>query len=209
MKNVLAMCIALWFTPAIAQALTIVVGAHNLQPNLAGQQVGIFLFSDVPDSTTGLSFNAQLGDGGPEVGGVDVTVSMTGDATGPGTLFENNHELQFDGGVPPSFVNVGFNVESGSVPIPIGYSLLAVLTFDTTGFDLFTWPLLVGGTVNGDTVLLGTEGELLITNGSIQCVPEPGSAVLAGLGFAGLVAWGWRKRNLCAILANRLTAGNW
>lgn len=59
-----------------AQALTIVVGTHLLRQNLAGQVVPIFVFSDTADSTQGLFFNAQLGDGGPVVGGSDVTPLM-------------------------------------------------------------------------------------------------------------------------------------
>jgi hypothetical protein len=29
---------------------------------------------------------------------------------------------------------------------------------------------------------------------TVPLVPEPSSVMLAGLGFAGLIAWGWRHR---------------
>jgi len=208
MKKIVALCMALWLTPAIAEAnMTIIVGGpHLLQQNLAGQVVPIFVVSDTPDTTQGLAFNAQLGDGGPDVGGSDVTPLMTGDAIGPGTLFELNHNAQNDGSAPPSFVNLGFTTQSGTVPIPVGASLLAVLTFDTTGFVEGVWPLLLSGTVNGDTQILGTTGALSIVNGEIFVEPEPSSAVLAGLSLVGLVAWSWRKRRVTPLDAGPSSA---
>jgi len=157
--------------------------------------VPIFVVSDTADSTQGLTFNAQLGDGGPDVGGVDVTILMTGDAVGPGTLFEPNHNAQNDGSAPPSFVNLTFTTQSGTVPIPVGSSLLAVLTFDTTGFNPGdNWDLLLAGTVNGDTQILSAAGALSIENGHVTIVPEPSSIVLGLFAVAGFGAVAIRRR---------------
>jgi hypothetical protein len=151
--------------------------------------------SDALDSTQALSFNAQLGDGGPLIGGVDITPLMTGDATGPGTLFEFNHNPPADGSVPPSFVNIGFLDVSGTVSIPVGTSVLAILTFDTTGFGPgYSTTLKLKDTLNGDTQIPSSEGPLTIHNGSITVIPEPSTVVLSALGLIGLVAWGWHKR---------------
>jgi hypothetical protein len=176
-------------------AMVINVGQIPLFPDRAGQSFAVYLVSDALDSTQGLVFNAQLGDGGPDVGGVDITPLVTADAVGPGTLFEFNHNPQFDGSVPPSFVNLGFAAMAGTVSIPVGPSVLAILTFDTTGFGPgYTTTLKLKDTVNGDTAVLSTEGPLTIHNGSITVIPEPSTAALGALGLIGLVAWSWRKR---------------
>lgn len=194
LKVGLLMVTLLTLASAAQADMTILVGDHQLQPNQAGQTVQIFVVSDSPDSTQGLSFNAQLGDGGPDLGGVDITPLMTGDAVGPGTLFETNHNPPADGSVPPSFVNIGFTVQTDTVPIPVGASLLATLTFDTTGFTTGTWPLLLAGTANGDTQIAQTVGALSITNGSITIVPEPSSVVLGLFAVAGFGAVAIRRR---------------
>jgi len=197
LKVGLLMVTLLTLASAAQADMTIVVGSHDLQPNQAGQTVPIFVVSDTADSTQGLAFNAQLGDGGPDVGGSDVTILMTGDAVGPGTLFELNHNAVNDGSVPPSFVSLGFTVQSGSVPIPVGSSLLAVLTFDTTGFNPGdNWDLLLAGTVNGDTQILGLNsgGTLTIENGHVTIVPEPSSIVLGLFAVAGFGAVAIRRR---------------
>src|SRR4051794_9320928 len=97
---------ALALVAATAQAdMVITVGQISLLPNQAGQTVNVFLYSDVPDSTQGLEFKAQLGDGGPDLEGVDITPLITVDAVGPGTLFEFNHNPPFDGSVGPSYAS--------------------------------------------------------------------------------------------------------
>ncbi|HTM56211.1 MAG TPA: PEP-CTERM sorting domain-containing protein [Pirellulales bacterium] len=166
-----------------------------------------FVYSDAPDTTQGLSFNAQLGDGGPDAGGVDITPLMTGNAIGVGTLFELNHNPQFDGSIPPSFVNLGFAVVSGVVPIPQGVSLLATLTFDTTGFGPgYSTTLKLGDTANGDTEIVDVANgfpfdlPLTIHNGSITIVPEPGGFALAGLGLLGMISLAYRRRKRAARL---------
>lgn len=102
-------------------AMVINVGQIPLFPDRAGQSFAVYLVSDALDSTQGLNFNAQLGDGGPILGGVDITPLVTADATGPGTLFEFNHNPPADGSVPPSFENVGFAVMAGYCVHPRGH----------------------------------------------------------------------------------------
>jgi hypothetical protein len=191
-----ASALALALVSGTAQGnLLIDVGQISLLPNQAGQTVNVFVYSDAPDGTQGLVFNAQLGDGGPAAGGVDITPLITVNAVGPGTLFEFSHNSPFYGNVPPSFAYTSFADAGGDVPIPIGPSLLAVLTFDTTGFGQgYSTTLKLADTLNGDTAIASTEGVLTIHNGSITIVPEPSTVVLAALGFLGLVAWSWRKR---------------
>jgi hypothetical protein len=199
---VFASAIALALVAGTAQGnLLIDVGQISLLPNQAGQTVNVFVYSDVPDGTQGLVFNAQLGDGGPLLGGVDVTpLLVTVDAVGPGTLFEFNHNPPFHDNVPPSFVYTTFADAAGVVPIAVGNSLLATLTFDTTGFGPgYSTTLKLGDTANGDTVLAGLPTgpstlPLTIHNGSITIVPEPGSLALAALGLIGMIVLAYRRR---------------
>jgi len=176
--------------------LLIDIGQISLLPNQAGQKVNVFLYSDVPDGTQGIAFNAQLGDGGPALGGVDITPSITSiDAVGPGTLFEFNHNPPHFEYFPPSFAWTSFADAGGVVSIPVGPSLLGVLTFDTTGFGPgYSTTLKLGDTLNGDTQVLYAAGLMTINNGSITIVPEPSTVALAALSLIGFAAWSWRKR---------------
>jgi hypothetical protein len=117
---------------------------------------------------------------------------MTGNAIGAGTLIEN-HNPQFDGSVPPSFVHLGLT--SDGVPIQQGANLLATLTFDTTGFGPgYSTTLKLVDTVGGNTSILDRGGLLTINNGSITIVPEPGGFALAGLSLLGMISLAYRRR---------------
>ncbi|HTM56212.1 MAG TPA: hypothetical protein VL175_19440 [Pirellulales bacterium] len=133
MRNSILFALALALVAGTAQGdMLIDVGQIPLLPNQAGQKVNVFVNSDVPDSTQGIVFNVQLGDGGPLLGGVDVTpLIVTVNAVGPGTLFEFNHNAPFNESFPPSFAWTSFADAGGVVSIPVGPSLLGVLTFDT------------------------------------------------------------------------------
>jgi len=205
MRNSILVALALALVAGTAQGnLLIEVGQIPLLPNQAGQKVNVFVYSDAPDSTQGLVFNVQLGDGGPLLGGVDVTpLIVTVNAVGPGTLFEFNHNPPFNESFPPSFAWTSFADEAGVVPIPVGPSLLGVLTFDTTGFGPgYSTTLKLGDTANGDTSLAGPPNPggpvlllpLTIHNGLITIVPEPSTVTLAALGLIGFAGWRWRKR---------------
>jgi LPXTG-motif cell wall-anchored protein len=129
---------------------------------------------------------------------------MTGNAIGAGTLIEN-HNPQFDGSVPPSFVHLGLT--SDGVPIQQGANLLATLTFDTTGFGPgYSTTLELGDTASGDTFLADIRNgsvfdlPLTIHNGSITIVPEPGGFALAGLSLLGMISWAYRRRKRAARL---------
>jgi hypothetical protein len=199
MRNSILFALALALVADTAQGnLLIDVGQISLLPNQAGQKVNVFVYSDVPDSTQGIGFNVQLGDGGPALGGVDITPSITSvDAVGSGTLFEFFHNPPNIENLPPSFANVGFTVGGGPgfVSIPVGPSLLGVVTFDTTGFGPgYSTTLKLGDTLNGETFLASTIGLMTINDGSITIVPEPGGFALAGLSLLGMISLAYRRR---------------
>lgn len=197
MRNSILFALALALVAGTAQGnLLIDVGQISLLPNQAGQKVNFFVYSDAPNSTQGLNFNIQLGDGGPAVGGVDITPSITSlDPIGPGTLFQFNHLPPHFEYFPPSLATTSFPDAGGVVPIPVGPSLLAVVTFDTTGFGPgYSTTLKLADTVNGDTQLLLAAGFQTINNGSITIVPEPGSLALAAIGLVGMMVLAYRRR---------------
>src|SRR4051794_24651290 len=132
MRNSILVALALALSPLVASAqpsnLFIDVGDHLLLPNQPGQTVPIYIFSDhdLPEweRPQGMNFRAQLGDGGPLLGGVDVGPAMTGEIIGQGMLFETNHGSVFDGSVAPLYVDLGTVTAEGSVFLPAGLSLL-------------------------------------------------------------------------------------
>lgn len=174
---------------ASAQAASIIVGFHKLNPEMAGQVVPIFVNSQFGGETiTGLRLRAQVGDGGPDLGGTDVAFKMSGDITGPGTLFEHNHGEVFDQSFPPYIVDIITDVANEPITLPLGVSLLGTLTFDTTGV-IGIFPLLLSGTLAGDTALppffVGGDFDLQIENGVVEDFPEPSGIVLLGMAMIG------------------------
>jgi hypothetical protein len=173
-----------------AQALSIVVGNHgDLPPNQA-QTIPIFITAEGGEIVQSLSFRATEGDGGPDVGGTDIAFKMTGDITGPGTLFEHNNTGTTDASFGPFILDLETEAASSPITLPPGLSLLGTITFDTTGvFGIF--PLLMVGGIGGDTMLapyvVGDEVfPLVIQNGSVDDFPEPSTFVLFGMVATGL-----------------------
>ena len=197
MTQKLCLAIALSLSLAASAQATpiIIVGNHVLQPNTPGQIIDINVSGG--DAVQGLNFNAQVADGGPEVGGVIVGPSIKGHILpfgAPATTFNplptifqpnNTGEQDVSGGLS-QFLGLITTTGSGSVS---ANGLLARLEVDTTGFFGGTWDLLLSGTVNADTDFAGIP--IGIQNGTLHIqytAPEPSSFVLATLGILGGVA---------------------
>ena len=159
----------------------LVAGKH-----VSGQVVDIYVYADGGEQVAGLNLRAQLGDGGPALGGADVTPAMTADIIGPGTIFAPNNVGMFDSSIPPSFVDQFTTTNFGTIALSPGANLLATLTFDTTGFVYGLWPLLLSGTVDGNTDFFDVPID--IANGFIFVEPEPSAIVSASLALLGLCA---------------------
>jgi len=196
----LSFAILLGLATVAQAASTLVVGPHILAANQNGgaQNTIQISISGNDANIAGAVINAQVADGGPGVAGVIVGPGFTGDMLQPGSLFLGNNTGITD--LNAGFVNgnqivlLQTSTASGVVS-DVGGKLLVTLTFDTTGFSSGTWPLIFSGTANGDTGIGSTAGplNLLITNGSITIVPEPGSIVLGLFAAAGLAAVAVRK----------------
>jgi MYXO-CTERM domain-containing protein len=169
---------------------TIDVGDHVLLPDAPNQLVTIDIGGGVPVQS--LDINVQVADGGPVAGGMIVGPGFTADILS-GTIFADNyanyvnHNSDLHDGT--QYMWYSLTTDSGTVETN---GLLVTLTFDTTGFTGGSWPLIMSGTIHGSTNF-GSIGASII-NGSISIVPEPPSAALAALCFAGLAAWS-RRRN--------------
>jgi hypothetical protein len=172
-------------TVAGAQNLpAIVVGNHLLEPDTPNQQVLI-------DVTGGaavqlLDLNAQVADGGPAAGGMILGPAMGADIL-DGTIFAANHAnyMNFNGDLHDGsqYMWLSVTTDSGTVA---ANGLLVTLTFDTTGFDSGSWPLILTDTIHGSTNFGGIGAS--ITNGSIAIIPEPSTCILAALGSLTVLA---------------------
>jgi len=186
--------------------LVVTVGNHDLLPNTPGQVVQIFVTAQGGEAVSGNQLRAQLGDGGPDVGGTDVGPVMTGDIIGPGTIFESNNVGVSDNSLGPLYVDLGTNTTAGTIALSPGQNLWGTLIFDTTGFGPgFSMPLLLSGAAGGDSDMFPFHVTnfdpgfaLLIENGSINIpiVPEPSSIVLGMFAVAGFGAVAIRRRRV-------------
>ncbi len=156
-------------------ALTIDVGDHFLLPDTPAQTIAIYVSGG--DAVEGLNFNAQVADGGPELGGsVDGPAITAVDLT-TGAIFGGNSSgpqniLQLLGLNYPQAAVYTVTTASGTVAAD---GLLATLTIDTTGFASgSTFDLKLAGTFNGDTDFAGIP--IAITNGHITLNAAPVAA---------------------------------
>lgn len=190
-KNCIITLAAVLVVASVASAAAIDVGSHNLLANTAGQKIYISITGG--EALIGMNFNAQVGDGGPELADYGYPAGTDGPAiTGvnfdiAGGMF-NGTGSQDDLGSLPQLQMWMYNVTAGSAA---ANGLLVELTLDTTGFYSGSWDLMLGDVFGGQA---STEGVIAggntlpidITNGSITIVPEPATLVL--LSVAGGLA---------------------
>jgi len=202
-----------------AQAASIDAGHHLLQPNTPGQKIAIYVTGG--EEIASVDLYMQIGDGGPEL--VQLGLPAGEDAPGvqspfglPNLNLENptfGSDFGIFGSIPHTGQYDALSGLGGSIPQLVGVAiltssflepgnangLLATFVIDTTGFTSGTWPLLLEGTLAGDTTMYDNQINLLaltIINGSLTIVPEPHSV---GLCFTAAFAFaGWhRRRSSC------------
>ncbi|WP_428388471.1 hypothetical protein [Mucisphaera sp.] len=126
------------------------LGTFTLLEDTPEQIIEIYASSDA-EPVQGLNLNVQIGDGGPEAGGIDGPSITTVDLF-TGTIFEwNNTGLGSASGVLiPQIAFYSTTTASGTVPAD---GLLARITIDTTGFfsDDGPFDLVLSQTLNNPT----------------------------------------------------------
>ena len=175
-------CVLLAAGPAPA-AIYIDVGNVRLLPDTPGQTVQVWLTTDAADYVAGCNFNAQIGNGGPDFGGLaGPTISAVDLETG--TIFDGDNRGQTDLGSLAQLAMYSIVTDSGTVQAA---GLLATLTIDTTGFTTpgSTWTLTLDQTLNGPTDFAPTTA--IISDGTITLTPEPASVALLAIGGLGLL----------------------
>lgn len=159
------------------------VGNVMLLPDTPGQTVQIMVSTDAADMVGGCNLNAEIAGGGPAYGGVAGPVITAVDMEA-GTIFAGNNTGQTDLGSLAQLATYSIVTTSGTVPAD---GLLVTLTIDTTGFTTpgSTWTLALGQTLNGLTDFAPTPA--IISEGTIQLIPEPASLALMALAGAALL----------------------
>ena len=178
-----------WALASTARAALILnVGNIDLLPNQANQQ-HIFQIQNTGGTaveTLGIQFNIQIDSGGalivaPTITGVNILTS---------TIFASDNNGQAGGADTVRRWEV-FTLENGSLPkpgIPTGFSTVATVTFDTTGFSSGTWDLFLTTPAGSTAYLEPNTGDPLamtLNAGTLSVVPEP---VNTGLGIFGVLA---------------------
>lgn len=163
-------------------ALAIGLPELKLLPNLAGQSFDVFLENTgAPVWVTGIGFNIQVADGGPAAGGNISGPAITLVDILDGTAFgSNNNGLSGGGSLVPQVYERGTMTSSGLVSLPNGWSKVATVTLDTTGFGSGTFGLKLN-TVNGPTRYTTSSGDLYpaLIEGSVALVPLPSISAIA------------------------------
>jgi hypothetical protein len=172
--------IVLWAAQAAPAAILINVGTHDLLPNTPGQTIQIFVSTTDANRVAGCDLNAQVGDGGPALGGTPGP-SITSVDLATATIFAGNNPGQSNLGSYPQLAIYSIVTNSGTVPAS---GLLVTLTVDTTGFTTGSWTLNLNDTLNGPTDFAPTA--TTITDGLIV-VPEPCTLAVLALGAVGLL----------------------
>ncbi len=173
---------------SVSADMYIDVGNHLLLPDTPGQTVRFMVSTDAGNTVGGCNFNAEIAGGGPAYGG-ELGPAITAVEMEAGTIFADNNTGQRDLGSLAQLATYSIVTTSGTVPAD---GLLATLTIDTTGFTTpgATWTLELGHTLNGTTDF--APAFVMITEGTLEIIPEPTS--LALLPLAGLALLGRRRR---------------
>jgi hypothetical protein len=143
----------------------ITVGEHVLAADTPGQSIKLKVTGGTP--VQGLNFNAQIGDGGPVVGGSAAGPVITATDVLTGTIFAANNTGQRDLGSLPQLTMAATTTRVGAVQAE---GLLVTLTVDTTGFASGRWSLSLSNTFNGATDFAGVAAA--ISDGFIEVGPR-------------------------------------
>ena len=190
-----SVALGLFLSSKAHAALIISVGNIDLLPNTANQQriLQVQNTGGASVDTLGIQFNIQIDDGGALI--VAPTITQVDLLTG--TIFQSDNNGQGGGSDTVRRWEV-YTLENGSLPkpsVPVGFSTVATVTFDTTGFSSGSWNLFLATPAGSTAYLNPTTGDPLamtLNAGTLTVVPEPVSGALCI--FAGLLCVTWTIR---------------
>ncbi len=167
----------------------VLVGSHNLLPELPDQSIEIYVAGG--DLVQGLNFRIQVEDGGPHppVTGLVPGPRITAVDLVSQTIFSTNNNGQLDVLRSPQIWVQSITTSPATVPndqVP-AEGLLATVTFDTTGFSVGVYALMMSSTLDGPTDFAGVPID--ISDGSLRIIPEPGWQIVFWSGWAGWLAY--------------------
>lgn len=147
------------------------VGTHELFADTPGQTLEIYVSGG--DAVSGVNFNIQVADGGPETGGSIDGPVITGLDILTGTIFAASNSGSVN---PEALAGLDYPQWESRTTLTAGGTvaasgLLATVTLDTTGFSAGqSFDLIMGGptALNGPTDFAGLTA--VITNGLINLV---------------------------------------
>lgn len=195
-------CGLLLGSDASAQNLFMSLGNYEIDANGTGS-FGLDLLNTGADlEVTGISFNLQVADTGPDLAGAVDGPEITGVDLWTGTPFQDNNNGMsgtgaFAGG---QLWNTGTLTSSGTTTLPTGGSLAATLSFDATGFDSGVFDITLD-TLNEGIIYTttGADIDVVVTDGTLTIVPEPQEyALMVGAGL-GLLVLARRKGWLASL----------
>jgi len=209
MKSVFLAASTLVLMASTARAGFVFAGHHTLVANRANQVVNIFANpSFAGEIAQGLNFNLAVDDGGSVIGGVDNNApKITAVNLKPlGGLFAGIPESQSNVFASQKLYQVNLAPQNeANRPTISNNSLLAQVTFDTTGLTSGTWILDLDGIPAraGFPALPSSSfanDSTTITNGSLT-VPEPSSLWMTGAVVAALLG-AWFARRISPVARN-------
>jgi len=186
-------------TSTASAALIINVGNIDLLPNQSGQQ-HIFQVQNTGGTaveTLGIQFNIQIDSGGALI--VAPTITAVNILTS--TIFASDNNGQAGGADTVRRWEV-YTLENGSLPkpgIPTGFSTVATVTFDTTGFSSGTWNLFLTTPAGGTAYLDPNTGDpmaMTLNAGTLTVVPEPVNVALGVFGCLMAACLSARNRHV-------------
>lgn len=193
LSGLLAAGIQSWSTHA-AVNLSVDVGSNPLVGNTGGQTVALRLLNTGSDplQANGLTFQLTLVGGGSPSGPSITAVDLV---TGTPWASAGSPSIAPGGSTSPAFWDLRYVFFSGSATIGANSdTLLATVTFDTTGFTSGTWSLGLDGTKYNQ---VGTSIEFFpaLNNGeiTINAVPEPVHMALPIFGGLAVLIGGVRR----------------
>lgn len=150
-------------------------------------------------SLSGLQLELQVADGGPAAGGTLLGPSITEvRLTAPGTLFGEvpNTGEAGGGALLPQIFQRYTSTASGTLSMPTGPSVIATITFDTSGVPPGDYTF-AATSLNGPSFFTDAGGPISATLllGNLTVVPEVGSsAMVTGLALAVTAPFLLRRR---------------